>query len=210
MVRRLFCRAVIASILLGAVSAQAGFGFSTSGAATGIIAPADARPNKLESDTSVFVWLEGDGAQTGPVDVDHDGSDIDYPADAPTAASVYGPFCSYLIHMDSVRANRTVTLTGAVTFVGKIIGVIFSAPNLQASNHLGEPTAYAGGNGHLESDEDSFSISGSTLTFTLVANSGKTDQIRVLTSVPEPGTMGAFLLIGLSTMGMRRLRRRTV
>lgn len=150
MLNRIAAVAIAAVIILSGTRAQAGLGlacdgFSTTGAAVGISAPQNAKPNALESDTSVYVWLEGHGTQSDQIEVDHDGSDINFPSQSPIDAVVSGPFCSYLIHMDSVRANRTITLSGSVTFVGKIIGVIFTAPGLEASNYLGAPTLYAGG-----------------------------------------------------------------
>lgn len=194
------------ALILSAAPAFAGFGITTSGAATEIAKPADARTGKLESNESIHVWLETPEPVTGAVRVDHDGSAANFPSDTPIADVVSGPYCSYLIHFDSV-GNSNVSLSGAVTFARKIIGVIFTGSNLQASNHLGSPTLFDGANGKVEIGQDSISISGNTLSFSLRTTGGK-DEIRVLTAVPEPGTMGVFAVVGLTTLGVRRLRRR--
>jgi hypothetical protein len=194
------------ALMLWAAPASASFGITTSGAATEIAQPADARTTKLESDESVYVWLEGEGPQSGSVAYDHDGSDATFPSDAPIGGSVFGPYCSYLIHFDSV-GNNALTLTGAVTFARDIVGVIFSGANLNASNWLGSPTLFDGANGAVEIGQDSIWITGNTVNFSLRTNGGK-DEIRVLTTVPEPGTLGMFAAVGLSTLGAWGYRRR--
>lgn len=194
------------ALVLSATPAFAAFGITTSGAAVEIAQPADARTSKLESNEVVNVWLETPEPITGTVAVDHDGSPASFPPDAPVPGTVSGPYCSYLIHFDSVGSD-TVTLSGAVTFARKIIGVIYKGATLAASNWIGSPTLFDGGNGAVEVGQDSFSIAGTTVSFTLKTNGGK-DEIRVLTVVPEPGTLGMFAVVGLTALGAWRIRRR--
>lgn len=98
---------------------------------------------------------------------------------------------SYLIHAQRPRGTHgSVTLQGTIHFSTPIVGVIATAPRLNASDFLGETTHYPDrdaattSNRGLElNDGDWFKVSGSltTLTVHLKVNDSL-DQIRVLTT----------------------------
>lgn len=122
---------------------------------------------------------------------------------------------SYFVHFDS--PGGTTISTAAITFDQPIIALMLQSSRLSTSdNDLGAPgTTYpifsstgVGRRGIDFSDAvvlDSVTISDDrrTLSYTLTS-SNSVDQIRVLTSVPEPGTLG---LVGISGLALLRRRR---
>jgi len=114
---------------------------------------------------------------------------------------------SHLLHFDNQGKPQAGIVTGTVTFDKAIIGVIFTAARLNASDlALGNPGTiypFTDPNRGFSNVIDTFTLlSPFTLQFTL-ANSGAMDEIRVLT-VPAPGT----LAWGVGLAGFVRRRRR--
>lgn len=191
---------------------------STSGAAQLIAQPAAvnvAVPAPSNSSTIARVWNERfDFRLGGPLRVD---------AIVPgTYANAYqmGPFyidrfehvSSHFIHLNQ---NANGPIQASVTFDNDILGVIcigdaiFLGSSLDDSDFLSSGTAYPDGQNdrglEISPTGDRLQISNDrrTLTFWLDASTSS-DSIRVITSVPTPGSLA---LLGLASLGTARRRR---
>lgn len=198
----------LAVLLICAQSAFAGFGITSGSAnATVIAAPADGSLSGVTTGTGVSAWLEGISTVSG-LAVDHNGSDGTFGPGIPSSTLLTGEVRSYMIDFnpDKVGDFDPVTSKDATfTFSNKILGVIFTLTNLNASDSLGSPpTTYDS----LDLDrglelvgdvKDKFTISGNTLKINAVTvSSGEhIDQFRVITAVPEPATLCTWGLLGL-------------
>ncbi len=107
---------------------------------------------------------------------------------------------SHILHFDNRFQPQAGIVTGTATFDKAIIGVIFTAARLNASDAaLGNPgTVYPFGwaNRGFSNVIDTFTlVNPFTIRFTL-ANGSDMDQIRVLT-VPAPGTLAGGCRLAL-------------
>ena len=151
-------------------------------------APASVQPGGSESDSVVIAFDEGQVHLREPLSVDASATGTyDDLADLvggsiPTDTIVK----SHLLHFDPVTGA---TLSGTVFFEDPVIGVIASAERLDNSDYrVGtiRSTAYVAGMGDRGpdldgTDDDQFTVSGSTVDFALREGSG-IDEIRVITT----------------------------
>jgi hypothetical protein len=215
------CSLVVFGLVTAAASPSvAGSIVSTTGAVTQVAPPPSVQEGARQSDTQLIVFNErSDFALTGNVSVN-----LSAPGTANSTNS-YNPSPAtipsgtladiYLFHSDPVSASEN--YVGTATFNTPILGVIATLDLLNATDaSLGHPgTLYPTGqtNRGLESP-DSVILSADRLTLTLnFTTTTFIDEIRVITSVPEPpslvlGAIGAGAL--LAWCGHRHRRRATV
>jgi hypothetical protein len=155
----------------------------------------------LQSDTSGFIFQEQSTLTlAGPATVNTQASgtytlaaqlvNVTIPAGTVVDA--------YLMHFDIVSANTN--FIGSVTFARPILGVFVTGAFLNTSNPaFGVPgVSYASSGRAVELNGmgggDTFTISPdlTTFSFNFRTNMG-IDEVRFLTSVPEPGTWGMML-----------------
>ena len=150
-------------------------------------------------------WNEKQGVLLpgAPVDmINHPGS-----SNAAIAGTLTGIYDSHYIHFRHTKAN---TITGSVTFSGKIVGAEFAATTLAASDAIVAP----GGTTYIPASPrgifapmEGFSTSGSTLHFHLKGwpTYFYTAEIRVFTEhVPAPGAGALAVLAGMFAIRRRR------
>jgi hypothetical protein len=121
---------------------------------------------------------------------------------------------SYIMHFDKVgKSISSLRLSGSATFDRDILGVIVLEDSLNNCDSIvgAGDTTYDIGNyrglelwGSLPDGQDviELSIDRRTLTVSLVS-AEYSDQIRVITTVPEPTTL---LLLGLGSLVLRKYR----
>lgn len=114
---------------------------------------------------------------------------------------------SHILHFDNRFQPQAGPVTGTVTFDKAIVGVMFTAARLNASDFsLGNPgTIYPFGwpNRGFSSVIDTFKLLNPfTIQFTF-ANSHEMDQLRVLT-VPAPGTVACGAALAIVARRRRR------
>lgn len=199
-------------VLACAPFARAGI-FGTVGA-TQISPPPSVQGNVLESNSTMYVFVERSGialpAET-QVDISqpstfHELSDLT-PASVPAGTLLD----SYYVHFDPVGTTTSRTLTAAVTFDQPVLGIQARTATLVPSiPDLGSPsTLYdtVGGPG-ADYGQDYVTLASDlrTVGMTFTANSGQ-DEIRVLVAAPEPVTLAplamALLLIRRRQRGSR-------
>lgn len=200
----------------------------TSGAFAVIAPPPSVAEGKLRSDINVFVFPEEQGktlAKALDMDVtvpglySNDSSPDLSPGTIPKGSVIY----SYYLHADSLSASagHPVIFEGTITFDAPVLGIDVLAPSLDAGiNRLGAfdvfyPFEVANSGLEIKQGADGFALD----RFTLSAdrrtvsihwqNVGTTDQMRIVTTVPEPSSLVLALGAGLAVFGVGRCRRRT-
>jgi hypothetical protein len=204
-------------VLLFAMPATTALGL---GATSGAISPAPAPPslvwNQFESNTTIFLIEERLSLLTSsaiPVDVDGTPGLYDQVADLPGGSIPAGSVVNvHLLHFDPVSVPQR--LAGSVTFATQIVGLMLRRPQLMTSDPLGAPgAAYpsAPNANYREFELTPGSAAGDSVTIspdrlTLSVDWGVTvyyDELRVITSVPEPGTA---MLSFVGVLGLLRRR----
>jgi hypothetical protein len=200
-------------------TASASFGaiISTGGAMSEVSVPASLSLHARQSNTALLAFQEQASTTLTsalPVNVLVNllapAGVYDQPADLSGGSLPAGTLVdSYLVHFDTLGSNN-VRLVGSVTFANPILAVIAKTSTLNSTDALlGAGISYAtGGARHPE-----FSSNGKGDKFEVLAD-GRTlsvdwrvstyvDQVRVVTAVPEPATLGL-----LASAGLLALRRR--
>lgn len=198
--------------LVGSASASI---IGTSGAAELIATPADARLNVLTSADRVRVWNEqqnhllASNLRVNAIAPGLYNSDSDLVEGIVSAGT---RVASHYIHFDSPGGSAA-SASGSVTFDADILGVICvgdtsAAHHLDDSDFLSAGTLYSNGvnaRGLELSRNEFFTISADrrTVSFNFrISNPG--DYMRVVTSVPTPGSMA----LAMASAGMLARRRR--
>jgi hypothetical protein len=188
-----------------------------------IAPPADSRKGYLESDTRIRAWVEKENLLlTQPIEVD-----ITEPGTVPWQGSgnlspdiiPAGTIIdSYFFHFDQVGAPDSPALISAtITSQHEILGIMIRGSTLNEHDaYLGVPgTIYATGNANrgLERSQnggiDSIIFGEDRRTIHLMLqNVDRTDELRIITAVPEPagwvlGALGFAMMAGLR--GWRRV-----
>jgi hypothetical protein len=172
-------------------------------------------PGAIQSQTDAVLFQESVSTLASPLSVDIAAPGLYTTAspNAPGTIPALTQVASYMIHHESV-ANVFSSVLVSFTFPQPILGVITSDPLLDATdNTLGNPsTSYPTGltNRGLELPfpitPDAVFWSGNQVFFQVETNTAAIlDQLRVITSVPEPST---FLLLALSIVSASASRRR--
>lgn len=191
---------------------------STTGGASLIATPADARLNVLTSSTLARCWNESQGYMlTSALNLDAAAtgaynSEASLPSVQPTVPA--GTLVnSHYVHFDS-PGGASASVSGSVTFDQDILGVICkgdaAATNktMDLSDYLSSGTLYDDGLAdrgmELAANADTFSISANRRTVTFhMAITEPGDRIRIVT-VPEP-----FSMLGLASgLGFLLARKR--
>ncbi len=150
------------------------------------VPPVSVTAGSLESDTTAFAFAEQQGVTVGSTSVN-----------------------SYFLSFDPVTPGTAIS--GSITFDTAILGIADTQPLLNQSaavtglSSVSYNTSFAAG---LETS-NTFSFVGNTLTFTLKAGTN-TDQIRVITAVPEPTSMAGLALLSLGGLALGRRKKQTV
>lgn len=215
------CTAAAITGLTGAEIGRAAI-IGTTGAVVMVATPpADVSSNNWESNTQIRAFNELQGL-TLPVDT---AVDISVPGTSPSAVdSNLSPATlaagtvvnCYALHFDVVGTRATdnaLELTGSVTFSDPVLGLIALASSLNATNaELGlAGVTYSDGTDHgLElnpagggtSDVVTLSADRRTVSVDL-RDASFADDLRIVTAVPEPGTLAV-----MGGLGVGWLRRR--
>jgi hypothetical protein len=197
---------------LVAVSAQAGI-VAVSGMALQIAAPASVVINSgLQSDTSAFVFSEQQGvplAANALVDATASGTYTTASGLTPGSIGIGTRVNSHYLHADRLGSPASfVTFSGSITFDADILGVAALNSGLDASRFLGAAGTNYSGIGGLELiNQDQFTISADrrTLSFSFLTSNGS-DDLRIITAVPEPGAL-AMMCTMLGALAL--VRRKT-
>ena len=201
--------------LLCATPSFATFGIvGTTGAVVQTAQPADARVGKLESDTTISAWYESKGVLGSAVAVDATaaGTYTTFGGLTPGVVGAGTAVRSYMVHSDTVGSHH-IEFKGSITFSGEILGVIVTNGNLVASDFLTttKHSNHPARGYELTGASDKFriEISGKTVTITRLDTSTIQDELRVITAVPEPGTIAIWSVVGLTAAGAYWRRRRS-
>lgn len=196
------------------------------GAVSIVSPPTDISTGATESDTVILAFAERQNV-TLPADV---AADITVPGTSPsggvqhlspgTIAAGTG-INSYFIHFDVVGTpapTSAIPATGSVSFDSDVLGLIVLDAKLNATHTFpGMPgTTYStgggleivgGGAGTGANDQVTLSADRRTVTFNF-RDAESPDDIRIITSVPEPSTLGLVFSasVGLAAYCFRRRR----
>lgn len=197
--------------LLSALPASAAI-IEVGGAAVLAEPPSSILLNQWESDTEIRGFFERQAVLSSDLSLDHvniglvDHESVLVPGFVSAGTAVQ----SYLFHTDSVNGFDAL-LAGYVVFDAPILGVLIHSSSMNGTDgFLGRPgTTYGQHPGRrLElppGSLDTFEISGDRmrLDFTLKFAAAN-DNIRIITAIPEPGSLALLSLVGLA--GLRRRR----
>ncbi|GMV71862.1 MAG: hypothetical protein AMXMBFR77_17000 [Phycisphaerales bacterium] len=175
--------------------------------------PANIALNQWESDTEIRGFFERQTTLLADLELDHVNTGlVDHESLlVPGFVSAGTAVQSYLFHADSVDGFDAL-LSGYVVFDAPILGVLIKTASMNGTDDfLGRPgVTYGNSPGRrLElppGSLDTFEISAdrTRLDFTLKFGAAY-DEIRIITAVPEPGSLALLSLMGLT--GARRRRR---
>ncbi len=200
---------------------------SVSGDFALIAPPASVMPGALESSTTGWAFAEQQNVRLASDLM----VDALLPGGAAGAITAGTTINSFFLHFDplgdSNAAADVETVTGSLTFSTPIIGVIWgglpcaqcppSSLFLDSSDYLGDPGVLypTGGLGRgLETEEFyarngtqdflTFSPDFMTVSVSMSALPRHSDQLRIITRLPEPGTLW-LMSLGLICLGARRV-----
>lgn len=205
-------KAVIIATVAGATSVQAGI-VSVGGSTVVAAPPADIRLNIWESSTETRVWAENSVVLASPMILNAVNTGlIALPGDAVQGEIAAGTeIASYMLRADPV-GDVQVSLSGFVVFDSPILGVRILRGALDGSDALlGLPGVIYNGNTQrgleiTDPVQDSLSISPDRLRIDFSYVVGEwTDDIRIITAVPTPGS-AAGALMGAAFLACRRRR----
>ena len=175
-------------------------------------APSRITEGTLESNTDGFLFVEKESfVLPTDVEVNHNaaGTSTSHGAIAgivPAGTMVDSFYLSYDLLGDP---SAFTTATMDIIFEWPIVGILTGDDQINDVDALlgALYTTYPTGNVGLEVGSDSLTISPDmkTLTITMGVTAGNLDQIRILTVVPEPGSMA---LLGAGIVGLIARRRR--
>ncbi|MBK9126351.1 MAG: PEP-CTERM sorting domain-containing protein [Phycisphaerales bacterium] len=206
---------VVAVIAMFAPLASADI-IEVGGAAVVAEPPANIALNQWESDTEIRGFFERQTVLFSDLALDHVNTGlVDHESlVVPGLVSAGTAVQSYLFHADSV-AGFDALLSGYVVFDQPILGVLITTASMNGTDDfLGRPgVTYGNSPGRrLElppGSLDTFEISGdrTRLDFTLKFAAAY-DEIRIVTAVPEPGSLALLSLVGFAGLRRRREARR--
>jgi hypothetical protein len=182
--------------------------------------PPSVQPGAIQSQTDATMFQESVTTLASPLSVDiaAPGLYTNATPNAPGVIPANTAVASYMIHHESV-ANVFSSVLVSITFPQPILGVIISDALLNASDPiLGNPTtSYPTGltNRGLELPfpvtPDAIFWSGNQVFFQVETNTAAVlDQLRVLTSVPEPTTIVLGLLAACGALALRKRKHERV
>ncbi len=193
------------------------------------LVPSSLTEGNWENDSFVRVFQER-GNFTLPAPV---GIDIEFPGlygrtagfiPSNQSLSLNTVVNSYLFHFDPVGVPANMTRIGTVTFdsdvLGIIVGVQSGVNRTDPNNTLGLSNTILGAPGIIYDvaitdlfagggDQISLSSDRRTIGFTMISGPGS-DNMRVITAVPEPTSLGLSLSACLLLLGWRRTKRISV
>lgn len=167
---------------------------STGGAVVEVAPPASVALDAFESNTQIRVFDEQQGVVLGgPLAVNISAPGLyDDPVDLTPAVIPAGTeVSSHLLHFDIIFTGTPLSATGTVTFSDRIIGVIVTDADLDASDGLGAvgttyPAPGLGSRGLEQEDQlDMLEVGCDTITVSLEALE-ILDHVRVITAHEEP------------------------
>lgn len=178
--------------------------------------PSNIALNQWESDTEIRGFFERQTVLFSDLALDHVNTGlVDHESLlVPGLVSAGTAVQSYLFHADSV-AGFDALLSGYVVFDTPILGVLIQTASMNGTDDfLGRPgVTYGNSPGRrLElppGSLDTFEISGdrTRLDFTLKFAAAY-DELRIITAVPEPGSLALLSLVGFAGLRRRREARR--
>ena len=189
---------VSALVLLGSLIGVEANISSTAPSMVEVTPPSSVLYHDTESNTQIIAFVEKQNhVLTMPISVDITTSGTSSPPGSLTPGVIPANTAvnSYFIHLDPPGTGPTVSLSGSITLDEKIIGVIVSPSNLDASDgELGfSMTSYPVGRLRgLESASPDFitvDIDLATVSVRVLTNT-QVDQARIITEASVPLTVG--------------------
>lgn len=206
--QRKFDRAKMFGIVCGMVaclggSVRAGI-VKVGGAAVIAEPPPNISHNLWESDTGARVWFERTVELGSPLAVNAVNTGMVFPVGTPGDIAPQA-IESYMLRTDPIGGNL-ISLDGFVVFDQPILGVVTQGNTLDNTDALlGRP----GINYNLNEargleNPDTFLISADRLRVDFLYETGTwTDDVRIITAVPEPGSIAMLALAGLTLLRRR-------
>jgi len=209
--------------LIATGNAHAGL-LNPTGAVSIVIPPSDVSEGAFESNTEIRAFAERQNVLltedllvnilnpgTSP---DGDGPNLS-PGDIPSGTRV----SSYLLHFDTLEPSPDpIMAVGTISFSTDILGIIVNSGRLSSTDSvvgLSELVYPGGGNRGLEFNLDGGGLDSITLSedrrtvSVTFRNNQATDQVRVITVVPEPSSLVILAMgtAGIFCIGLVRRRR---
>lgn len=197
---------IVCGSLLISDSALAGI-VEVGGAAVIAEPPADISQGLWESDTEARIWAERSVLLSSPLAVNAVNTGIAFP-DGVAGDIASQPVESYMLRSDPIGAHDA-SYDGFVVFDQPILGLIFFGGRLNNTDALlGRPGVipYLNVARGLD-DPDMFSITADRLRVDFhYLTGGYSDDVRIITAVPEPSSVALFGMASFAVM-CRRWRR---
>lgn len=202
----------VSSVLLAFTASVRADIIGTGGSAVIAVPPADIGIDLWESNTETRAWFERSLTLSVPLTLDavNTGLISNIGDPLPGQVGVGTTIASYMLRADPISH---VSLTGYLQFDQPILGVLFLRSSLNASDSLlGLPGVLYNQNPQRgvdlsdPTDPDSFTISSDRMRIDFAFGvGGWTDDIRIVTAVPAPGS--ALPLVALAGFARRSRRR---